>query len=169
LSHVINKRQRSETYPDAPKGGGAGVQSVSGTLPVVVDNTDPSNPSVGLETPNVVQGVDTAGGTTTPQYDFSQSFTPGSRGVLVIGSVSFSTGTPGDRVEVWLEEDNNAGVRLNGLTLQSAGSGLQSVTIQALNSPTPDTLTGYRIFAHNTTGRSITVPAGGASVLVSGF
>jgi hypothetical protein len=159
----------AETYPNTSSNGGSSVLSVAGTLPVVVDNTDPQNPVVGLETPNVVQGVDTTGGTITPTYNFAQSFTPGARGVLVIGSVTFATGTPLDIVNVWLENDANAGVHLQGLTLTSAGASSQSVTVQALDSPTPNVVTSYRIFADNTAAGSITVPPGGASVLISGF
>lgn len=198
MSHIISKGRSIETYPNVPKSGSgvmsvtapnegsgiavdntdpqnpkvsnAGVRSVRGTSPVVVDNTDPQNPIAGLETPNVIQGVDQTGGSPIREYDFAQSFTPGARGVLVIASTSFSTGTPGDTVHVWLENDNNPGVTLNNLTLQSSGSGLQCVTIHALDSPTPNEVTYYRIFVRNSSpGGTVTVPAFATSVLISGF
>lgn len=196
MPHVIgHNRYGRETYPQARPSGGSGIQSViPGTgigvsadpqNPIVenlgvlsvnagdgisVDNTDPQNPVVALPTANVIQSTDTVGGTITSEYDFAQSFTPGARGVLVIGSVSFLTEGALDIVEVWLENDANPGVHLGGgLTLQSAGESLQSVTVQAIDSPTPDVVTSYRIHARNTAEGSITVPPNGASVLISGF
>jgi hypothetical protein len=159
----------NNTDPANPIVSNTGVLSVNAGNGIAVDNTDPQNPIVSLPTPNVIQGTDSTGGTATPTYNFAQSFTPDFRGVLVIASVTFSTNTPQDIVEVWLENDANPGVHLNGLTLQSAGDSLQSVTIQAIDSPTPTVVTAYRIFANNTAAGSVTVPPGGASVLVSGF
>lgn len=195
MGHVIGRRGR-ETYPEPRRASnGSGVQSVAagdgisvnntdpevpvvsntGVLSVnesdgsvIVNNTDPQAPTVSLPTPNVVQGVDTVGGVGTT-YEFAQSFTPASRGVLVLASVTFTTGTALDIVDVWLENDATPGVRLQGVTLHSAGASAQSVSIQAIDSPTPNTVTSYRIFAQNTAGHTITVPGSGATVIVSGF
>jgi hypothetical protein len=146
-----------------------GVLSVVAGNGIAVDNTDPQNPVVSLPTPNVIQGVDSTGGTVTPQYDFAQSFTPGSGGVQITASVTFTPGTPGDIVQVWLEDDASPGVKLAGLVLQSAGDSAQTVTISCLANPTPNVATAFRIFALNTAAGSVTVPPNGTSLVVMGF